>query len=101
MCLLLLTVGTIFIHKYQTALMSAGGPMPAVRTNGPLFAGSVFFRVLAVVMALALLGVAAVVWRSGTISTTDLAGAFLCAGIFAYWVHLLFLWRDGSRRERK
>jgi hypothetical protein len=97
MGLLLLTVGTIFIRKYQAVLSPAGGTMAAGHTRGPLFASSLYFRVLAAVMALVLLGVGAVIWRSGTISATDLAGALLCASIAAYWVHLLLLWRNGAQ----
>ena len=101
MGLLLLTVGTIAIRKYQTTLAPAGTPMPAGFTSGQLFAGSVFFRVLAAVMALGFVSVAAAIWWFGTIRASDLMGVLLCAGIVAYWLHLLILWRDGSQGKRE
>ncbi len=100
MGLLLLTVGTVFIRRHQPALAQAGGAISAVDTSPPLFAGSIFYKVLAATMAFALLGVPVVSWLSGAFSVTDSVGALLCAAIVAYWVHLLISWRKNSRGER-
>jgi hypothetical protein len=60
----------------------------------PLFIPSVFSKVLAVVLLIAIAGLAAVGIIQGEISTLDIGGTLVSAVIIAYIVHLwIFYWK--------
>ena len=67
----------------------------------PIFIPSLFSRVIAVIMALAILIILAVVLIAGHITTLDLAGTLISAVIIAYIIHLwIYYWKKpGSEEE--
>jgi hypothetical protein len=79
LALLLVTVASIFIGRSQ---------VPGFAANGSLLVGSVFVRVLGVVVLLWLACVITIAMTIG-ISSTDVAGSLISSVIGAYWLHLL------------
>jgi len=66
----------------------------------PVFIPSLFSKVIAVIMALTLLGLLAVVLIAGRITTLDLAGTLICAVIISYIVHLwIYYWNKSGDEE--
>lgn len=66
----------------------------------PLFIPSVFSKVLAVVLLIAIAGLTAVGIIQGEISTLDIGGTLVSAVIIAYIVHLwIFYWRHSDKDE--
>ncbi|MBU0639165.1 MAG: hypothetical protein KKB50_09900 [Planctomycetes bacterium] len=59
------------------------------------FEPGLFVKVLAVVFALVVLGIAVVVRVYGDITTTDLVGTLICAPLVAYLVHLWLQPQEG------
>jgi hypothetical protein len=90
LALLLLTAGTIVLLRWQPALQMAMPGMAGAKPGDTrLFVPERFLRVLAVTLAVAVLGLAGViVWSSG-VAARDIVGTLLSAGIVAYWLHLL------------
>ena len=70
--------------------------------NGPLFefVPEVFWKVLGITIAVALVGFAVSIWVYGTITVTDIGGTLISAVIFAYMVHLwIVMGRRSSDRD--
>jgi hypothetical protein len=92
MALLLLSAGTLLITKGLPVMvevaLGGSGVSPRVIVK-PLFVPRVLCKVLAVMLALVLLGFSATVWLFGSISATDIGGSLLCTMIIAYIVHLV------------
>ena len=65
----------------------------------PIFIPSVFFRVLAVAFAVAVVGIVGVVLIAGSITTLDLAGTLVSMIIIAYIVHLWIYYGRRSKEE--
>jgi hypothetical protein len=68
----------------------------------PIFIPSLFSKVIAVILALTIVGLLAVILIAGHITALDLGGTLICAVIIAYIVHLwIYYWRgSGDRGER-
>jgi membrane protein DedA with SNARE-associated domain len=67
--------------------------------NQPIFIASVFIKVLAWALIIAVAGLVAVILFSGHISTLDLFGTLITAIIIAYIVHLWIYYARGSKEE--
>jgi len=69
--------------------------------NNPIFIPSLFSKVIAVIMAITIVGLLAVVLIAGEITTLDLAGTLISAVIISYIVHLwIYYWkRPGGEEE--
>jgi len=66
----------------------------------PIFIPSLFSKVIAVIMALAILIILAVVLIAGHITTLDLAGTLISAAIIAYIIHLwIYYWKRPDEEE--
>ena len=62
--------------------------------NNPIFIPSLFSKVIAVIMAITILGLLAVIMIAGHITTLDLAGTLISAVIIAYILHLwIYYWK--------
>jgi hypothetical protein len=91
MGLLLLTVGTLFVIRYQPAFAVAGGISSSTRP--PMVALPLFGKVLGVCLALAPVTLLAISGLFGSITGADVFGVIACAVIIGYWLHLLILTR--------
>ena len=70
--------------------------------NNPIFIPSLFSKVIAVVLTIAVLGILAVVWVAGHITTLDLAGTLISAVIIAYIIHLwIYYWKGPGNEDDK
>ena len=67
--------------------------------NQPIFIASVFFKVLAWTLIIAVAGLIGVILIFGHISTLDLFGALICAIIVAYIAHLWIYYWKGSKED--
>jgi len=56
--------------------------------NGSLFEPAIFWKVLAVTQALAIVGLAVVFLTHGSVAVHDVVGTFISATIVAYMAHL-------------
>jgi len=63
------------------------------------FEPTLFAKVLAGTMAVALLGLLGAVWLFGSVTTTDTVGTLICILIVAYMVHLWLLPEHGVGGE--
>jgi hypothetical protein len=60
----------------------------------PLFVPALFAKVLTMVLAVAVAGIAGAIWLHGVIAARDVAGTLISAVIAAYWLHLLIVARE-------
>ena len=99
---LLLMVGTagtiVFRRTRSVAVVASGRTMVAPGTEASLFAPVVFTKVLAVVLALAVVGLAAATWLIGPLAARDVAGTVIIVGLAAYMAHLWVLITRESRK---
>jgi hypothetical protein len=93
LALLLLTVGTVCVHRRQASLELAGG-MEMLQDRLPLVVPGVLAKSLLVAMAVASVGGAGFVLVVGSISLVDVLGTLVCAAIVGYWSHLLISSRN-------
>ncbi len=69
--------------------------------NQPVFIASVFFKVLAWALIIAVAGLVGVIVIFGHVTTLDLFGTLISAAIIAYIVHLWIYYGRGSEEEDK
>ena len=66
----------------------------------PIFIPSLFSKVLAVILAIAIAGILISVMIYGHITKLDLGGTLICAVIVAYIVHIwIYYWKKPSGEE--
>lgn len=67
--------------------------------NQPIFIASVFIKVLAWTLIIAVVGLVGVVLIFGHITTLDMFGTLISAVIIAYIIHLWIYYARGSKEE--
>lgn len=95
LCLISLTIGMIFIYRRESAFAFAGSGSSNQKMN--LFDRSLFGKVLAITLGLAVAGLFISYLAIGSITVTDTIGSVISAAVIAYMSHLFILFR---RREK-
>ena len=89
--LLLLAMGMVFVQRRQNVLVLVGAEYENIKPT--LFEKSLYFKVLGIVLLLAVSGLAVAYWHFGTLSKTDSLGTLASAGIVAFMVQVWLLLR--------
>lgn len=92
--LLILTLGTVVVVRRRTVAAVAGANV-STTVHMPMMIAGVFWKVLAVTEALAVVGLGIAGAVFGSLATRDIFGTMISAAIVAYMTHLWI----GPRRE--
>lgn len=92
LALISLTIGMIFIYRREHALAFAGGDMKASGKMN-LLDKSLLSKIFAITLGLAVIGLLASYFITGSITVTDTVGSVISAAVIAFMVQLFILFR--------
>jgi putative flippase GtrA len=91
LCLISLSIGMIFIYRRENAFALAGGSSSSNKMS--MFDKSLFAKVLAVTLGLAVAGLYISYLILGSVTITDTIGSVISAAVIAFMAHLFILFR--------